>query len=88
MAIKCGSLVYLKSGGPPMTVSRFGSDAEFQREHFAGLVQCNWFVGVDLKTHWFHIEMLTEACDSDKGASPPTTAARAGVVMGPDFGDD
>jgi uncharacterized protein YodC (DUF2158 family) len=52
MAIQDGSLVWLKSGGPAMTV-------KWEDENTGGWV-CTWFVKNEIKEHSFSEHQLTE----------------------------
>ncbi len=51
MAVKNGAIVWLKTGGPAMTVSYQTGDL---------LWLCTWFVGFEVKEHSFSAEQLTE----------------------------
>ena len=51
MAIEEGSIVWLKTGGPAMTVKFKNSMGEWL---------CSWFVDEDVKEHSFTEEQLTE----------------------------
>jgi uncharacterized protein YodC (DUF2158 family) len=46
-----GAIVYLKSGSPPLTVSR--EDSEIT------IVEVDWFDGGELKRDTFHIDELS-----------------------------
>lgn len=48
--IKPGTIVWLKSGGPMMTVKYLSQE---------GLWRCSWFVSEDVKEHPFSEEQLT-----------------------------
>lgn len=52
MDIKIGDVVWLKSGGPAMTVREHG--------RFEGYFSCNWFYNGDVKYEDFHISQLTK----------------------------
>jgi uncharacterized protein YodC (DUF2158 family) len=49
-----GDIVWLKSGGPKMTVSSFISSATGRKEYV-----CHWFVGGDLRRDRFEEDELT-----------------------------
>ena len=49
--MKEGSVVYLKSGSPAMTI---------KGEDYLGYWICNWFVGTDVREHSFPAIQLTE----------------------------
>ncbi len=59
IVVKSGAIVWLKSGGPKMTV----------KLKIAGGWLCSWFVGTDLKEGVFSAEQLTQE-DPDSGPSP------------------
>jgi uncharacterized protein YodC (DUF2158 family) len=48
--LKSGKVVRLKSGGPPMVITREPSD------EYPGTVGCIWFVGADLRRDAFPID--------------------------------
>ena len=50
MAMKEGSIVYLKSGSPAMTIGAKTATGW----------SCSWFVGNEIKEHTFTEEQLTE----------------------------
>lgn len=56
-----GDTVQLKSGGPVMTVERYGTGTEGSRPGMHGptnSVKCLWFEGVKLHSRNFHEDML------------------------------
>lgn len=50
MAIKSGTLVWLKSGGPKMTVKHYDDKGWI----------CTWFLNFEAKEHTFNENQLTE----------------------------
>ena len=64
--IKCGDIVYLRSGSPPMTVYRIEGVAN------APLVEVEWFKGVDCVRDAFAMHSLAkEPFKPDDGLSKP-----------------
>jgi Uncharacterized small protein len=51
MAIQSGTTVWLKSGGPCMTIKFFTAGKEWL---------CTWFAGDEIKEYTFMAEQLTE----------------------------
>lgn len=58
--VKTGAVVWLKSGGPKMTVGV---------EYAAGEFYCSWFVGAEHKSAKFTLEQLTHE-DPDSSSKP------------------
>lgn len=66
MSFQAGDVVYLKSGGPAMTVRSVNENTCF----------CEWFVNnQDLKSDKFMATSLTKDNPSKKSVSPPTPNA-------------
>lgn len=63
--LKAGTLVYLKSGGPQMTVKARLAN---------GYYMCSWFVGTKLFEGQFAADQLTEQ-DPYSGSSPKMKVA-------------
>jgi len=65
--METGKIVWLKSGGPKMTVGN-------KNVHDSRYVRCAWFIGNDLKEGEFHIDQLTEV-EPKTSMKPPRITA-------------
>ena len=65
MALQNGSIVWLKTGSPAMTVKFLASNEQWL---------CTWFDGTEVKEHSFSAEQLTETDPKPKKTAMPISS--------------
>jgi uncharacterized protein YodC (DUF2158 family) len=65
-SVGAGDVVYLKSGGPPMTIQSIGFHPTLAQE----MATCQWFEGTKHKSEFFAPHSLTKTKPDSIGGYP------------------